>query len=702
MIVDASPLADAKTLDDFRPSTADLLSAVFRDCKAPQLRSLRQFALDEVFLPDDDGPFAGEKFTLENQPYVDLLWKEIEDGGWSEVFITGPSQSGKTLCSFVILVVYIAAELRKNVVVGVPLAEMANDKWQIDIRPLLEASPTLRKLIPVRGPGSDPKNKVKDSVVLTNGVTIKFMTKGGSDASKAAFTSPMIVVTEAAEWTAGVSTSTESDPLRQLRGRQKSKARFTDDGEVNTDRQLIVEGTVKIESDLPWRVKDTSSDSKIVCPCPHCKVYVAPEREHLKGWQKAKDELEAAAKGYFECPSCKAKINQDQRVEMVRGAKLIHKGQSIDKRGRITGDRPRTTILFFRWSAFHNLFLNIQTFAADEWLASQLEAGQNRDDAEREQCQQVWAVPYTVEYVDAGPLDRRAIRRRVVKQLAENILPPNTQHVVAGVDLGLRRCWYFVLALCGDGTLHCPLYGSQATSLAQHSYSRKELQRRDVKHHCANAIKLALHEIVDRLEVGFQILDSAKRMTPERVLVDSRYFPQAAFEVCLARSNSIIEGPYLACQGLGKTQLNERKYTQQKRPSQTIRKVGDRYHVEFASNYRAMKVVLDADDSKLAIQDCLRVTPGQAGALTLPMAQERHHSMLSVHLSAEIFRTIIDPATGEIKEEWQQTTKRNHWLDCAGYAWVAGKDVGWKIPRIDPPKPIGPTGRSPAWLGGAA
>ena len=52
---------------------------------------------------------------------------------------------------------------------------------------------------------------------------------------------------------------------------------------------------------------------------------------------------------------------------------------------------------------------------------------------------------------------------------------------------------------------------------------------------------------------------------------------------------------------------------------------------------------------------------------------------VSHHLASETYRRWKDK-DGKIKEEWAKSGA-NHWLDCAGYAWVAGKILGWKIPN---------------------
>ena len=71
------------------------------------VRTIEQFAEEEVFLPNDGGQFEGQLFAVRRQPFVALLWKEMQSPRWSEVWVTGCVQSGKTLMAFVIPLIYM-------------------------------------------------------------------------------------------------------------------------------------------------------------------------------------------------------------------------------------------------------------------------------------------------------------------------------------------------------------------------------------------------------------------------------------------------------------------------------------------------------------------------------------------------------------------------------------------------------------------
>jgi len=69
--------------------------------RAPRIRTLRQFATDEIVIPD--GPAEGRRFRLDRQPYAGLVFDALQllfDGHYSRGNFLGPTQSGKTLTAF--------------------------------------------------------------------------------------------------------------------------------------------------------------------------------------------------------------------------------------------------------------------------------------------------------------------------------------------------------------------------------------------------------------------------------------------------------------------------------------------------------------------------------------------------------------------------------------------------------------------------
>src|SRR4051812_9443250 len=89
----------------------DELRRMLAHCRAPKLRSRRQFAEQELILPE--GPFEGRRFKCARQPFAGL-WLDAVDGTlayqpsqrFTRIVTTGPSQSGKTLIATIVPLLY--------------------------------------------------------------------------------------------------------------------------------------------------------------------------------------------------------------------------------------------------------------------------------------------------------------------------------------------------------------------------------------------------------------------------------------------------------------------------------------------------------------------------------------------------------------------------------------------------------------------
>lgn len=654
-----------------KPATAKWVSAWCQRAMSRKVRTVAEFAEQELVLPEDGGPHEGERFRLDSQPFARLLYHEIDNGHWSEIYVTGPSQSGKTLMCFVALVAHTALERRRNCVIGVPDANMANDKWQIDIEPIFRASPSLRRLLPVSGSGSKG-GRVRDAVTLTNGVTLKFMSPGGDDANKAGFTAPVIVVTEAARFSDPGQSSVEADPLRQLRARQRATSRFDADGELSLARRMFVEGTVTTEDELPWRAKIGSTDSRIACPCVHCGKFVTPEREHLRGWEDATSDLEAARQAAFFCPECGERISDEERAAMNRRAVLLHAGQTVDDSGVIVGSAPETSKLFFRWSAFNNLFVRSSDLGLEEWSALQLdEDSRDRENAEKDLCQSIWCQPYSPPRIDRAPLKAESIRGRKA-MWSVGVLPGDTDLFTVGVDVGRWRCWYFAMAFRSNGAVHCPVYGSHDTSIPRQAKS-DEISS-DLEH---TAILECLRELREMFDRGWITEGKGDLLIPQAVWIDSGYYPSSVFEFAREAGRG-ANARFMPLIGRGKSQRDARQYTKPSRSGAEVRRIGDGWHQSYVRSRAAWQVTVDADWAKMTVQDMLRVQSGNPGSLTLASGPSDDHRRVARHLRAEITREIHDPDKG-IVTEWIKTGQ-NHLLDCAAYALAAGTFLGYRMP----------------------
>lgn len=646
---------------------ADLARAL-RVAQVQPPRTYREFFEHEITIPT--GKFRGLPFDCDVQPITALLLEQLGEPRWNEIVITGPSQSGKTTIGFTGPLLYVAAELAEPVVVGLPDLAMAGDKWQVDIEPILQASPTLRRLIPEHGPGSRG-GKITDSIKLANGAMIKFMTRGGSDQSKAGFPGCRFLrVTEAAGFSHARATSVEADPLRQIRARLSSY-----DLE---ETQTIIEGTVTLEGELPWRLWQQSSQSRILSPCPHCGGWISPERDDFRGWETAANELEAAELGAFYCPACGESIDDDQRRESLRSARLVHQGQTITKAGRIRGQPPATSRLWFRWSAWHNCLVSARTLAAREWAAAQIEEEtREREDAERELCQFVWCLPYEPPQLTVAPLTVADLDNSATP-LERGLLPADTEALTVGVDVGMYWSHWVAIAWRESRSGHVVDY--QRLPVLEQGQGSAPSRKRAVK----LVLRERLLEFCLRCRQGWQVSGQADRLAPDRVWIDAGYLEDVIFSVCCEQPDA-----FMPAFGRGTGQLERTKYSHPTRTDRTVRLLGERYHVRRSSKHRRLYVIADADYWKTQLTDWLQVDAEGEGALTLFSDVQNRHKTFKRHLTAEELTREVHPRHGAIDVWRNPQGKPNHYFDACYLAAAAGHHAGYRLvasSASEPPK----------------
>jgi len=627
---------------------------LLQSARVPSVRSMREFAEAELVIPD--GQYRGRRFRVDRQPFTRLLLEELDNPRWRDVFIAGPSQSGKTYIAFGLPLIYHTAELREPFVVGLPDMRMAQNKWRIDIEPIFRASPRLEQLLPTKGPGSRG-GEIKDTVTLTNGAVIKFMTAGGEDTSKAGFTARVLGVTEAARFSTQAEASVEADPLRQLRARLRSYQR--------SRRRVYVEGTLTVDEELPWTARQFSSQSRIVCPCPHCGQWITPGREQLGGWEGAHNELEAAEGAAWFCGACGEAITEAERRTANENAQLVHAGQEIDAEGEISGEAPPTTRLWFHWTAFHNLFQSAADLAVEEWQAAQLEPGtQERENADRELAQFLHSETWRPVDLEHEPLPEGSVAGRAVEQLPRGAPPADTAAVTVGVDCGMYRLHWVAICWRSNWTGHVLDYN---TVEVLHRGGDTAGRRKHVKARLAEA----LEELRDYLAAAWRLGD--QRLELGRVFVDAGYLSDTVHAFCRDA------GPvYFAALGRGTGQQAGYQYAHPSALGRDVKRIGDGYHLRVHRKHRQLYAIVDSDAWKSTFQEAFRADAGERGSLSIFHDLAGGHKTYERHVRSERPVRKHHPRHGLITV-WEAASRANHYLDASYLAAAAGHLVGFRF-----------------------
>jgi phage terminase large subunit GpA-like protein len=622
----------------------------------------RDFA--ERFVRLGAGPYKGERFRCDRQPHTGLLLDELDRTDWVEIHIAGPSQSSKSLCGFVIPLIRDVYELRLDAVAGTPEADMFSDKWDVDIVPVLTASPELVGLIPAKGPGSKG-GRIKDRVTLGNGVEIKLISRGGQDTAKAGFSAPRIRLTEAAGWSRKGEKSVEGGPFRQVRARLLAYSR--DDPR----RQLTCEGTFTIDDELPAIARGSDDDerfistrSRLESPCPFCGGWIVPTRENLVGWQGAESELEVLDRATWSCPACGHAIDDEHRREALRDLRLVHAGQTINEAGEVVGERPPTSTLWFAWGGWHNLLVSAADIAVAEWEAAQIPEGtQEREDAERALCQFLHGQPFKSKLAEAEELKPADIRKKV-DQYRRNVVPADTVTTTVGIDLGKYTGWPVTVSHRETGARHVPAYGAFTICT----------QRGD---DVESRIVAALHEYADQVvEQGLPQEGTDGHVLPSVVWIDGGYKPDAVARFIRERGG-VKQRRFWLARGRGRS-VQGGGYVHPYKATTRRPLVGKRWFAELNPARRIVEITFDADYWKLAVAALLRAAPGRRGSLSLFLAETpNEHAQISHHFANEQLRKKWEHGRGVV-EKWVRTGE-NHLLDAAAMALAAGDMAGFDL-----------------------
>lgn len=528
--------------------------------KVPNVRTITQFAKDEIWLPPG-GPFAGQKFDFERQPWA-LHWCALIDSGlYSRFALVKPGQVGGTLMGFNLPLMYHIFERRENTGCGVVSMDMAWDKWCDDIRPIIEAS-QYRDLIPAEGRGS--KGGKFTGITFKNGVSLRFMTPGGNDKTRAGKTLRALVLTEVDGYDEVRETSREGDPISQMEGRLNAFALIAS--------RVYLECTVSIETGRIWKEYKNGTQSILRLQCPHCRHYVELERKDLKGWQTAQTELEAIKNTLFHCPDCSLPWSEDQRKYANHHAVLVHRGQEVTPEGQVIGERPQTITATLRVSAVHNLLRPAGDVGWKEWKAKY--APDNEESNLKSIYQFVFVIPW------AGESNATGINEEIVASRLTGLkryeLPEDTETLVVHIDLHLK--WHY-WTVCAAARNVNPFWKPDAKTLdgkpipqfmpAHYSIVDYGLRWNPDRKRLGpeGALEAGLEQLAEELESIDFLTEGGRSVPLDLGTIDGGFHPEIGIRFCISSG-----GIWRVMSGIGrKDSRGKHRYEQPKKRTKDVR-----------------------------------------------------------------------------------------------------------------------------------
>jgi phage terminase large subunit GpA-like protein len=640
-----------------------------------QRRSFLDFSTEEIIIPR--GKFKGQPYNPRRKPASILWFNELDSHRWQIHNYTGPTQSGKTLDAFIIPILYCLFEKEEDVIVGIPDMKMSMAKWRKDILPVLIRSQYAR-FLPDKGKGS--RGGELHEVAFKNGTYLTFMSFGGGDKARAGDTAPNLIITETDGANEVSENSEEGTKIQQLIGRTLS---------YDLEAFIVMECTVTTDEGITWQNHVKGTESRIGRPCHACGEYVSPERDHFHGWQEATDEIQAGQLAQFRCPNCAEPWTDEQRFQANRRSKLIHRGQTIDKHGRITGELPRTSTLGFRCSAIDNFLRSSEFLGRLMWKAVREE---DREAADRTIKQQQFAEAVTRKDDELPPLALHDTASRIVRGVSgtqQGIVPEGYSTLTVGTDLRATQLHWVAIAWLPDATARVIDYGIY------------NVPSRKFGHEVA--LRWALTKMRDDVLIhGFKT-ESGEIQHIDRWWIDAGWMPDPIYK--FARESKLQNkfwekrlSPYLG-RGVGaqyygkETQGN---YHHPEKPGGKVLRIIDQAHRRYNINQQSSYWMIDADHYKVFVHNRLRIplyvqdfdddgnpipitdydsaelTPG---AMSLFVPRSGDHIEYIRQLLAERQTTQFVPDRGPVTK-MVVVSQVNHFLDATYAASAAAVDCG--------------------------
>lgn len=154
----------------------------------------------------------------------------------------------------------------------------------------------------------------------------------------------------------------EADPISLASERQRTF----------WNRKKMLASTPTTEHGYITKAYEKSDQREYYVPCPHCGHFQTLKWPNIKLPKDIRDTVEIRLKrlAYYQCVSCKARIDDKHKQKMLESGVWLRKGQKIDKKGNITGNPPFNDTAGFWINSLYSPWLTFSEIAA-KWLDCQ-------------------------------------------------------------------------------------------------------------------------------------------------------------------------------------------------------------------------------------------------------------------------------------------------------------------------------------------
>jgi phage terminase large subunit GpA-like protein len=155
-------------------------------------------------------------------------------------------------------------------------------------------------------------------------------------------------------------------------------------------------------------------------PCPHCGAYQVITWKQVR-WDGFTETELARAAAHIVCEACGERINERERVEMVRAGVWVPEGATVDENGVVHDPNPPRRHRGYHLPAMYSLLMT---------LGELVERFLTEDEADF--TRQMLAEPYDVK---ADGVDVGAIRERIRDDHKRGEVPKEATLLTAGIDV---------------------------------------------------------------------------------------------------------------------------------------------------------------------------------------------------------------------------------------------------------------------------
>lgn len=370
------------------------------------------------------GPVAGP-FRNDVAPFGREIQDAFTTPGVETVVVIGPVQTSKSTCAVHHPIGYFVGYLGLRVLYMMPTDDLAEENWRDHLKPMFEASPSLRA---VMAPARDGGRR-GDRRFVNNGL---LSLVGANTLTQLISRSYEIVLCDDVH-AMKAAIGDEGDPVSLARGRSNA---------YEETRRIGIISSVSTTNGIEWRWYLRSDQREYFVPCPHCDEYFTFRFDGLS-YDATSEESIAETCVYVH--DCGGIITDADKPAILRRGAWVPANGSIDRDGTVHGKPARgPRIVGFRYNSF------LAPWTAFKTLALEFEAAQGDEIALRDFNQQRLAIPVKPETEIEALTDTFVDNH--IGNYAMSEVPDDVKVITGGIDVHKRFIAYVFRGWTADWT----------------------------------------------------------------------------------------------------------------------------------------------------------------------------------------------------------------------------------------------------------